>query len=478
MKQQLKLQNKEKYEKTKDKNVQTVIETDTDLTTDEVNIELAERKVTTIKEEKIVDGEEKTVIDIDESKDIQKVSYPRPDKIYNERTEGLTVETVDEEEENEETSEPVSQPKVVFIQIEAPERKQFFPESFDSVELADSQDLEPSVEFTVEENETGEFIKQVQETEFTEIFEQVSGSFLLFSEERFLEEENNGGEYRKEEYEEDSLQILFEENDEDYDVDLDESDLDFILEDGFDVSSDFQSVSSIAESLEDFDGLEQHGFVSNGVLKAEYNSTENSKGVSERVIVSLDNFGEYDSVRGSEVVEYLGSNTALDATVAEIPYFSENSGMSWESGWNSFDMVLQMGDMDFQNMEYMISDIGEKRDSPAKQSINSDFDSSKVLEFRESQEWSNHDGGYEASQETIDAWEEKYGEGIMELDDIERGIYAAIVEGNEFRGSDLDFTEMDLENGELLQEVYLERENYLQEFTPEINGKGLSTALS
>lgn len=481
MKQQLKLKNQEKFEKTKEENVQTVIETDTDLTREEVNVELAERVVTTTKEERIVDGEEKTLIDIDESKEVQKVSYPRPDKIYKKETKGLTLQSSADEEINEDAN-TVSQPKMVFIQVKIPKRKQFFPENFDSVEVADSKDLRPTVEFTVEDEESGEFIKQVQKIEFTDIIKETSHSSRKLEMNLFEDEttEYNAEEYEMEEEHEghsDEIPIISEDLEEEYQGRFDELDIELDLED--EISKELVEESSqLTQSLDQFDGVEEHSFVSRGVLKAEYDSSQSTEGVSERVMVSLDSFGNYDSVTGSDVVEYLGSETGLDATVAEIPYFSENSGASWESGWNSFDMVLQMGDMNFQNMEYMISNIGEQRNTPAMQSIGSDFDSSKVLEFRESQEWSNHDGGYSASQETTEAWEEEYGQGIMELDDVERGIYAAIVEGNKFRGSEIDFTEMGLEHGQLLQDVYMNRENYMLEISPHADDKGLSTALS
>lgn len=488
MQQAFKLKEKEKFEENKEKNVQTVIETETDLTPQKVNVELAERTVTTTKTEKIVDGAEKTLIDIDESKNVQEVSYPRPDSIYQEKAEKIQTQTQEEkesEEENQENSRGLnfSRPQIIFLKVKAPEND-FPSEVYDVPETAETEALRPSVEsITVQEEDSGgtfiEEIGEIPSAESETIEEDV---------ERFLETqealiENSEEAYSSESYSEDEEEkfkpeMIPEESDIYEEIGKERYEVTETVFEALEPLEDSFEPSFLIDSLKDFEGLESYSFVSEGIVKAEYNSEENEKGVSERVLVSMDALTAGESLEGSEVIEYLGrSETGLDATVAEIPYFSENSGQSWESGWNSTDMVLQLGEMDFMNMEYMISNPGESREIPAKRRISSEFDSSKVLEFRESQEWSNHDGGYEASEATKNAWQEKYGEGIMELDSIERGIYAAIVDGKDFRGSDLNFSEMGLENGEFLEEIYSVREN-IGEFTPEASGTGRARALS
>ncbi len=492
MQQVFKQKEQEQFEENSEENVQTVIETETDLTPQKVNLELAERTVTTTRTEKIVDGEEKTVIDMDESREVQEISYPRPDNLYQEKAEKIPKQTQEEKEAEEEnigksTSVNFSRPKIVFLKVKAPE-KDFPNEACQVPETADTEALRPSVASVIvqEEDSVGALIEEVVESPAVEsetIEEEVER--FLETQETLIEE--SGENYSSESYSEDEEE-KFEPK-----MILEEPDIYEEIEDeSYEVTETFfETLKPLEESLnpkfrvdslEDFEGLKSYTSVTEGVVKAEYNPEENESGVSERVLVSMDALTEQESLEGSEVVEYLGRpEVELDATVAEIPYFSENSGQSWESGWNSFDMVLQMGDMDFQDTEYLISKPGETVDTPARSSIDSDFDSSKILEFRESQQWSNHDGGYEASKVTKNAWQEKYGEGIMELDSMERGIYAAIVEGNEFRGSSLDFSEMGLENGNFLEKVYREttkREDYLEGFTPEAGGGGRATALS
>jgi len=480
--QKLKLKNEEKFDKTKEENVQTVIETQTDLSTSKVNVELAERKITTTKEEKIVEGEKKKLIDIDESKEVQNVSYPRIDNVYDEKAQELSVKTQDSEEKGEEESKSISKPKLVFIKLEIPEKERFTQEEFDSVETADSEDLKPSIKFTIEEDETGEFIEKVEQSELTETVQEELETNRARLEQVLEEQEESYSEDDYEaqgenDYQGKDVDAVLEDEEEEYEESF-EKEFGIELDLDQDIAPEVEKPSRIVKSLNDFEGLEEHSFASRGVLKADYDPAESVKGVSERVIVSLDEISEYDSISGSEVVEYIGEKTALDATVTEIPYFSENSGPSWDEGWNSFDMVLQMGDMDFQNMEYMVSEMGENRGNPAKQSIGSNFDSSKVMEFRESQEWSNHQEGYEASEETLDAWIDEYGEGVLELDPIERGIYASIIDGNEFRGSEIDFTDLGLENGDILQSVYESREVYREDLSFGSNGKLNATALS
>lgn len=490
MQKEFKLKEQEQFEENKEKNVQTVIETETDLTPQKINVELAERTLTTTKTRRIVDGEEKTFIDMDESKDTRKISYPRPDNIYSEETENLSLQSQEQEEtENEEESfrwKSLSRPKKVFIRVKIPERVQtsFPADAWEVPETAGEEDLQPSiVEISVEDGEekSSAFIEEVTENPVSD----TTGSSEEFSRNLGPEtefestgiQENYDSDERYEEHEDESFEVedaverpeFFEEvEEENYDL----------AGTGLGAVEEVEDYGFLEESLEDFEGLESYGFVSEGVVRAEYDSVKSKEGVSERVLVSLDSLTEVGSLNGSEVVEYLGSETGLDATVAEIPYFSENSGASWEAGWNSFDIVLQMGDMDFQNMEYMISNPGETRETPSKRSIDGKFDSSKVMEFRESEEWSAHTGSYEASDRTKNAWTEKYGEEVLELDSMERGIYAAIVEGKEFRGSEIDFREMGLENGEFLEEVYSLEKGYLEDLSPGATGTGRATALS
>ncbi|MFB6116657.1 MAG: hypothetical protein ABEK10_04040 [Candidatus Nanosalina sp.] len=500
--QQVFKQEQEKLQRETEEDVQTVIETETDLTPQKVNVELAERTVKTTKTEKIVDGEEKTVIDMDESKEVQKVSYPRPDNLYQNRAEKLPPKDREKEKcegqnrkKSSETSS--SRPKIVFLKVKAPE--QSFPEkAYQVPETADEENLQPSVEnFSIQEEEDSEgcLIKEIYEIPRTTIEskfgEETSAETLLEADEPGTEGsvgeygsgEDNVSENRdQKDAEEPSIPEIALEKTESYnDPDIDEYALNPELFNSLPESREYESPDPIEELLNNFEGLKSYGFVSEGVVKAEYDSKENEKGVSKRVIVSLDSLTAEESLKGNEVVEYLGrSETDIDATIVEIPYFSENSGQSWDQGWNSTDMVLQLGDMDFMNMEYLVSEPGEPREVPVRKRIESEFDASKIMEFRESQEWSNHDGGYEASQKTKNAWQERYGEDIMELDSIERGIYAAIVEGKEFRGSEIDFTGMGLENGEFLEEVYRETktENYLGRVTSEAGGGERATALS
>jgi len=491
MQQALKLKEQEQFEENSEKNIQTVIETETDLTPQEVNVELAERTLTTTKTEKIVDGEEKTVIDMDESKDVQQISYPRPDNIYSEETEDLSLQSQEQEETEKREEENFRQrspstPKKVFIRVKVPEKIQrnFPADAWKVPETAGEEDLQPSVvEISVEDSEekSSAFIKEVTENpvpDTSESSEESPQNFRTETETSDIKlQENYTSEERYEEQEEDDFEVTGPVENPEFFEETEEENYD-LAETGLEPVEDGNDYGFLQESLEDFEGLESYSFVSEGVLKAEYDSVESEKGVSERVLVSLDSLTETGSLTASDVVEYLGSETAIDATVAEIPYFSENSGKSWEDGWNSFDMVLQMEDMDFQNMEYMISDPGETRETPSKRSIDGEFDSSKVLEFRESEEWSMHTGSYEASDRTKNAWTEKYGEEILELDSMERGLYAAIVEVNEFRGSEIDFTEMGLENGEFLEEVYNSETSYREDFSPGAAGRGRATALS
>jgi hypothetical protein len=209
------------------------------------------------------------------------------------------------------------------------------------------------------------------------------------------------------------------------------------------ISSREEDYGRFSQLLNDFEASEGYENLGEAIFHAEYG--EDSP-VSERLVMDLEVMFPYtDSVSGSEAVETLWQEYGVEATVAEVPYFSENSGESWEEGWNSFDMVVQMEDMDMTSTEYLSGSLYELAgmEQPSTTSIDSGFDTSEAIEFRESEEFGGC-SGYEASERTREAWAERYGEEILELDAMERGIYAAFQEDQNFRGAPMEPGETDL----------------------------------
>jgi hypothetical protein len=418
----------------------TKIETKSAIWNQQINLELTERTMRKTEKKITENGREQRKIEIGEETDRSIVSYPGPRKIYTEEADRVTAEISTEEEEPEQDEKKVyrQRPQLVLVKLEVPQRK---PREKQVVEVSTpEEELKPTTE-AVETEDTV--------TETFEVRDFESFSFEVETEvSRETETNTENPAYRQEssEYQEPETENFSPpkspvENPFRPDLDVEkEYSSGGILETETEGEEDYDRFSPL---LEDFEDLEQSEKSGDAVFTAEYG--EDSE-VSERLIMDLDAMFPYqEKVSGSEAVEALESY-GVEATVAEVPYFSENSGGSWEEGWNSFDMVLQMNGMRMLDTEYLSGDLyglGEL-EQPAQRSIGSEFSTDQAIEFRESEEFSNHTGGYEASERTKEAWAERYSEEILKLDGIERGVYAAFEDNRNFRGSEMSPGETEL----------------------------------
>ncbi|MFB6241360.1 MAG: hypothetical protein ABEJ36_00975 [Candidatus Nanosalina sp.] len=417
----------------------TRIETKSAVWNQRINLELTERTMRKTEKKVVENGNETRKIEIDEDMARSLVSYPSPGKIYSQEAEKVTAE-IKAQEEPEEDEENVSRqrPQLVFVKLQVPKRE---PREKQVVEVkTPEEDLKPTTR-AVETEDTAPETFEVGEVE----------SFSFESEREVSREAETGTEaqvYRQEasdyqgpETESFSPPESPVENPFTPDIEVEE---DYSLGAELEPEDSEEDYRRFSPLLEDFEDLEASQNSGDAVFTAEY--SEHSE-VSERLVMDLEAMFPYqDSVSGSEAVETLWSEYGVEATVAEVPYFSENSGESWEEGWNSFDMVLQMNGMSMLETEYLSGDLYElgDLDQPAQRSIGAEFDTSEAIEFRESEEFSSHTSGYEASEKTKEAWAEKYGEEILELDGVERGVYAAFQEDRNFRGAELSPGETEL----------------------------------
>jgi hypothetical protein len=405
-----------------------------------INLELTRRTMRKTEKKVVENGREVRKIDIDEDTERDLVSYQDPGEAYSREADRVTAEIKTEPEQGGEKDgegQETSQLVPVKIDVSRPSRE------LEVVEVrASKEELEPTTE-VVEGNSTVQ--EQVFEVEEAEEF-----SFEVDTGGVSTVEDVSEGETR---YEAES-QVYEKEDAEEFsppeppiesplkpDLEVEQNYREGLLEP--EISSWEEDFDRFSPLLNDFEATEEYENLGDAIFHAEYG--EDSP-VSERLVMDLDAMFPYkNSVSGSEAVETLWQEYGVDATVAEVPYFSENSGSSWEEGWNSFDMVVQMEDMDMSSTEYLSGDLYELTDmeQPSTTSIDSGFDTSEAIEFRESEEFGGC-SGYEASERTREAWAERYGEEILELDAMERGIYAAFQEDQNFRGASMKPGETDL----------------------------------
>jgi hypothetical protein len=405
-----------------------------------INLELTRRTMRKTEKKVVENGREVRTIDIDEDTERDLVSYPDPGEAYSREADRVTAEIkADSEQGSEKEGEGQETPQLVLVKIDVsrPSRELEVAEV-----RASAEELVPTTE-AVEENDTVQ--EQVFEVEEAEEF-----SFEVESREVSIVESVSEGEisyeaegqfYEKEDTEEVSPPEPPVESPFKPDLEVEEDYEEGLLEPG--ISSWEEDYGRFSSLLNDFEATEEYENLDDAVFHAEYSK---DSPVSERLVMDLDMMFPYrDSVSGSEAVETLWQEYGVEATVAEVPYFSENSGESWEEGWNSFDMVVRMEGMDMTSTEYLSGELYELAgmEEPSTASIDSSFDTSEAIEFRESEEFGGCSGD-EASERTREAWAERYGEEILELDAMERGIYAAFENGENFRGAPVKPGETDL----------------------------------
>jgi hypothetical protein len=415
------------------------IETKSAVWNQRINLELTERKMRKAEKKVVENGEKQKLVEIDEDQETTQVSYPSPGKVYSQEAERITTEVGNEPRQREEDKNIGKQsPQLVLVKVNLSRPE---PREKQVVEVNTSEEeLRPT---------TGKFEGQdAGETGTEEIFEVSQVESFSFSPGSRPVRENTEPEEKRTEYREAESSYPTTEGE---NFSLPETPLekpftpDFETDEGYisggqlePETSGEESYRTISRIVDDFEDAEGYEVLGDAVLRAKYSSDSE---VTDRLVMDLESMFPYrDEVSGTEAVETLWQEYGVEATVGEVPYFSENSGESWEEGWNSFDMVLQMEGMDMTATEYLSGDLYElgSLEQPVQNSIDTDFSTDQSIEFRESEGFGACNSGYEASQPTKEAWVEEYGDEILELDPIERGVYAAFEDGESFGGAPVE----------------------------------------
>jgi hypothetical protein len=417
----------------------TRLETSSAVWKQRINLELTRRKVRKTEKRISKNGSEQRKLEFDEDTERSLVSYPSPSRIYREEADQISTEIQKDEQKEESGVETVSIPQLFLMKLDVSEPS-------GGVEVAEistsAEELGPTTKVVEKEKTRDQGFKVEEVKEFS--FQVETGRTPVVEDEQAKASsyDTEGRAYEEEDTVEFSPPVLALETPFSPELEVEDEYPGAVLEP--EISSLGEDYGRFSSLLEDFQSLEEYESKGEAVFHAEYGGESE---ISERLVMDLDAMFPYrDSVSGSEAVEALWSEYGVEATIGEVPYFSENSGESWEEGWNSFDMVVQMKGMSMLETEYLsgdLYDLGEL-EQPVQNSIEAQFDTDEAIEFRESKEFGGCNSSYEASEKTKNAWAEKYGEEILELDSMERGIYAAFKEGESFRGAPMEPGETEL----------------------------------